>query len=999
MAALAMLLALALAGPVNNAAAHESAKAAPKAAKKVAKQAPPAADAAPPLTCPLQDVNKLAHRPLEELDAEAKTVFAQGCYREAVALYQHTLDARTRSLPADDPAIVADLYHLARAHFETGAYAESLRLLHRRLQMQRRILPPGHPDLAADLNAIAAVHQGMSQPSEALPLLQEALAIKRAVQHADVRTAVILTNLGVLHTDAGQFDRAVEYQQEALALYKAGLPPDHPSIALCLNNLAMAYAAQGRYAAAMQHSHEALAIWRRTLAPSHPDLAFSLSNLGSVYLYMGRYREALDYARQAVVIRRKALPPHHALIGASLYNLAEVYAGMGQARRAVEHHRAALRIYRQAVQPDHPMIGKILNAIGAAHRRRGDHAAALQAYRQALTLRRNLALPDRPAVAESLSGLGETYQSLGRPAEALEHASEGFAMVAGQDEYRLEVCVLGAALGRLHRSQGAPDLAILHLKQAVNGCQQMRRHASELDQMMRQAQDRLLAPIYVDLIRLLGEQGRLAEAEQVESMLKEAAYHAFFERALRRDPRSALVSLTPEEEALRQQLEQMQRQIAALQERIRGTPDAGARQGLQNDLQALRTRVAGRTYAFTRATLRHAAGDVARQLQSDAAFRQRFGTLLARRSADGERAAVLSIVPLEKQTWLVLVTPSGLFKTTVPVGEKDLNAAIRSFTAAIGDAGAGRKPYRPHPASQALYDHLIHPLDKALAQERIATLVLNLPPYGAMRYLPFAALHDRRDGRYLAERHALVVRAGPDRAAASAALATAAGASALPAWTAAAAGVSENGLSYPPLPNVGAELCAVVREGTATADCNERGVFAGRRFLNRRFSKPVLFELLNASDYSVIHLATHFRLDASNASRSSLLLGDDQELSLLQLAADLSLDARRHALITLSACQTGIAAPADGVERNGLELESLATLLLEHSAGSVLATLWKIDDLAAMQAMEDFYQARGEQRRMSMAAALRSTQLRLLRTAATAHPYYWAPFVLMGEWQ
>lgn len=87
-------------------------------------------------------------------------------------------------------------------------------------------------------------------------------------------------------------------------------------------------------------------------------------------------------------------------------------------------------------------------------------------------------------------------------------------------------------------------------------------------------------------------------------------------------------------------------------------------------------------------------------------------------------------------------------------------------------------------------------------------------------------------------------------------------------------------------------------------------------------------------------------------------------------------------------------------------MDSLGGLLRSKGAKAVLATLWPVADVGAAPLMMEFYRQRGEKRTMSKAAALQEAQLAVLKgrtkdeTGKTdlRHPYFWAPYVLMGNW-
>jgi CHAT domain-containing protein len=186
-------------------------------------------------------------------------------------------------------------------------------------------------------------------------------------------------------------------------------------------------------------------------------------------------------------------------------------------------------------------------------------------------------------------------------------------------------------------------------------------------------------------------------------------------------------------------------------------------------------------------------------------------------------------------------------------------------------------------------------------------------------------------------------------------------------------------------------------------------VLAGARFLDAAFTREQLHLLARrAGRYSVLHVATHFNLAPGREDESQLLLGDGDLLSMRELRSDPTLLLGSFELVTLSACNTSMGGGAGGGagERAGAEFEGLATTLLRKGARAVLATLWEVQDTGTSRLMRAFYAARGEARLRSKAEALRQAQLALLGGAVRdesgqldlRHPYYWAPFILMGNW-
>jgi CHAT domain-containing protein len=161
--------------------------------------------------------------------------------------------------------------------------------------------------------------------------------------------------------------------------------------------------------------------------------------------------------------------------------------------------------------------------------------------------------------------------------------------------------------------------------------------------------------------------------------------------------------------------------------------------------------------------------------------------------------------------------------------------------------------------------------------------------------------------------------------------------------------------------------------------------------LDRTFTSTTLQSQLNSAPFPVIHLATHGRF--SSKAEDTFILTWDDRINVKQL--DTLLRSREQGnlnpieLLVLSACQT-----ATGDQRAALGLAGLA---VRSGARSTLATLWSVNDRSTAFFMVEFYQRLG-QPGVTKSQAVRSAQLALLKQSQYEHPYYWAPFILLGNW-
>ena len=149
--------------------------------------------------------------------------------------------------------------------------------------------------------------------------------------------------------------------------------------------------------------------------------------------------------------------------------------------------------------------------------------------------------------------------------------------------------------------------------------------------------------------------------------------------------------------------------------------------------------------------------------------------------------------------------------------------------------------------------------------------------------------------------------------------------------------------------------------------------------------------------YRILHIATHGFLDAKHPQFSGVVLslvgnkaGQDgflrtDEIFNLRLGSP---------LVMLSACETGL-----GKEKRGEGVMGLTRGFIYAGAPSVGVSLWSVDDKSTAVLMSDFYKALLGKDGLKSAAALRGARLNMIAGRTYSSPYYWAPFVLVGDWR
>jgi CHAT domain-containing protein/Tfp pilus assembly protein PilF len=305
------------------------------------------------------------------------------------------------------------------ALFQQGKFSEAIRSAQQILRIRKEMLGEKHPDYARSLFNLAAQHHSRGDYARAEPLYQQALAItKQALGDHHPAYAISLHNLAGLFLSEADYARAEPLYRQAMKIYRHALGEKHPAYARSLSSLAVLYHEMGDYARADPLLRQALAIRKEVLGEQHPDYARSLHSLANLYLSQGDEARAEPLLRQALAIKKQTLGEQHLHYAASLLSLARLYFSQGDYAHAEPLYLQALAITEQALGKHHPDYIGALSDLAALYDFQ-KHVAVVEPFlRQALATTKQKLGEHHPDYAACLNNLARLYWSQGDYARA-----------------------------------------------------------------------------------------------------------------------------------------------------------------------------------------------------------------------------------------------------------------------------------------------------------------------------------------------------------------------------------------------------------------------------------------------------------------------------------------------------------------------------------------------------------------------------------------------------
>ncbi|WP_225886713.1 CHAT domain-containing protein [Leptolyngbya sp. PCC 6406] len=682
----------------------------------------------------------------------------------------------------------------------------------------------------------------------------------------------------------------------------------------------------------------------------------TLGNLGVVYRNLGQYNRAIDLYEQHLAIAREI--GDRAGEGRALGNLGNAYNSLGQYNRAIDFYEQQLAITREI--GDRAGEGRALGNLGAAYNSLGQYNRAIDFYEQQLAITREIG--DRAVEGRALGNLGAAFYSLGQYDRALEQFGQAVALF-NQLGARAEEAVFLSNIGVLLNDRDQPELAITFLKASVDIRESIRGDIRQLDRDLQQTFTDTIASDYRILADLLLEQDRVLEAQEVLDLLKLQELEDYQLRNVRgtEETRQGISFWPPEQEIL------------------------------DRFYTHLETNTDPQTF-FTSAEVTDRVAQLQRNARSQNPNPEQLARLQGNLQQAGNAALLYPLV-LDDRLELILVTTSGISRHTVPVDRVELNRAIAAFRSDIEDPFSNSLPN-----AQQLYQWLIAPLADEIDAAGAETILYAAD--GQLRYIPLAALHD--GDQWLTQRYTLnhITAASlmDFSQAESAPLSILAGAFPAQDLVVEVAGVQRpfSGLPY-----------AQVEVENLQANLPGTVAFFSAGF-NRQAIEPRL------GNHTIIHLATHGTFQSGHPNDSFILLGDGDRITLFDLD---QWQLPNAALVVLSACETAVSGPQLGT---GEEILGFGYQIQRTGARAAIASLWVVSDGGTQVLMDAFYGAM--QVGLPKAEALRQAQVALITNdfaavggnrgieifstvtgqplvpgGTLAHPYYWAPFILIGN--
>ena len=810
---------------------------------------------------------------------------------------------------------------------------------------------------AACYGSLGLAYYKLGEFRKAIEYHEQSLTIAKGVGDRTVKAASY-TALGLAYDSLGEFRKAIEYHEQSLAIAKG--VGDRTVEAVCYTNLGNAYCGLGEFRKAIEYHEQSLAIAKGVGNRGGESTCYG--NLGNAYCGLGDFGKAIEYYEQSLEIDKEI--GNRDGEAKSYTNLGTVYYSIGDFKKAIEYYEQSLEIDKEI--GDRAGEAKCYTDLGLAYCDLGDFRKAIEYHEQSLKIEEEIG--ESAVEAKIYANLGIAYYHIGDFGKAIEYYKQSLEIdkeIGSRDgeaksytnlgnaycelgdfrkgiEYQEKSLEIAKEIGDINTEMNVNlNLGRIYYESkpelAYNYC----KHSIELSEM--------ISGSLLEEEHKIGFYARASGAYQVmvPLCLKSKKGKDAFEYTERSKSRAFLdliaateikpsIELTSELNSLLDDEKNYLAKLREIQTRHLRQTKVSVEPGEVEKI-------------FENLNLIY---DKIHEFDPEYVFARRGNPLSLNKIQDMLSSQKRNVVLIEyfitkDKTFIFVVSSKDkeLHIETVPISEEKLDKYVAVYWREvvgyhlfkdIGNTWLG------------LSDYLIKPVSKYLTEGDLIYFV----PYGSLHYLPMHTL--KLNGEPLIKRHPV---------------------------------------AYSPSASL-LKFCQNKGSGRLQSCASFGVVFeeeaedVAELFNTEAYDRATKDKVLeNSTDKDIIHFSCHGYFDNVDPLSSGVKLYDD--VLTAREIFDMRLDTE---LVTLSACQTGLN------ERSpGDELVGLTRAFLYAGSPSIIVSLWSVDARSTQELMLEFYKLL--KNGADKATALQEAQKKIMEKGEYTHPYYWAPFVLVGDWE
>lgn len=955
-----------------------------------------------------------------------------GNYKEALQLYNKALSIYTKLYGEDDLYVASTYFNIGMVLVELGDYERSIDYQTKFAEKTKELYGENSRNLASAYNNIGVTYWDWGEYDTGLDYIQKSFDIKKNLySNNNPEMAEAYLNFGIIYDEKGDFNKALYYYNKAKEVYDAIYEPDNLNFGMLYNNFGVCYQYKGEYELSLEYFMRALNIKIKNLDDQHIDIQKSLNNIATVYFEREEYQKSIEYLTKNLNHFIQYYGDNHYVIADSYFNMASSYDKLGMNEKAKNLLDSCLMIRKAIYGNKHLDVATTMLYLANIHHKMGNNEKAEEYFKEAITLAESIYKGRNPKLSLIYEYYSGFLHDLDRNDEALNSLQNCFVnntkSYVAKNEYSIP---LGSEISQTQMMLSSMTLrndillAAYHSNNDEKLLESMLHGYFYCDTIINRArQNRITQSDKINLAKFSVEiyEGAISTCYNLYEKTKNISYleNAFY--FIEKNKAGVLLEALASSEAqqfsgipdsLLEKEKKLKSDIAFLNKKLAEQPDSVLELKIHDKLFDLNRNYEKLILTFENEfpsyhELKYSKLDLSiKQIQNQL----------------DENTSIFSYFVGENKIYISIIN-----KKQFMLFEKQKSEDFEAFIAMFRNEILHVKKDEPlflSKLANRFYKMLI-PIE--LNQDCYKNIIVI--PDGELSLIPFEVLVDKYEKDvdyksipYLVKNHNisysysanLLFRTNPKS------LDTNVEVSQLEKWLALAPVFSDEKTNTPSersrgvieeLDNIGItrdeNYPQIIRDAQISPlPGTEQEVENISNFIKEKnievssnLHESAKEDLLKSEDikgYNYLHIATHGFVNSEKPELSGILLAQNQqskedgilftgEIYNLNLNADLTV---------LSACETGL-----GKISKGEGIIGLSRALLYAGSKNIIVSLWKVADNSTSNLMTDFYKflLEQEKNKRSFSYAISEAKRKMIETNEYAHPYYWSPFILIGQ--
>jgi tetratricopeptide (TPR) repeat protein len=959
----------------------------------------------------------------------------QGDFAKSIEIFEKNLEFKIRKLGKNHPD-VAELYNnLGNAYYESGDVEKAGKQYEEALAIRLALGSSQKSKLDGLYNNIGLYYKAAGNYSKSLEYFTLSKKLKNEQFGAEnIQSANVLNNMGTIYEKLGLFDKAMAYFDSAsiiITRMQGDSALDLSNVCINKGNL---YNRMGQNDLALEYYNKSLVLKIKYLGQEHPQLSSIYNNIGTIYQNQEDYKSAYSYFEKSLNIRQKTKGGNNPETAESLINIGNIYLKTGDVKKALERYFGAVTIYKKTYSNNHILTGNANNNIAMAFFTDNNPDSALYYFTMAVGIYKSIFGDKHPTLSLVYNNIGDLYVKKCNYLQALQYyqlslsanhrafsSSAPLSDLPSKDGYFDQSIFLKSALSKasaftqkyIHTDSIAKDrndlkLALRHFYLCDTIVSNMRKFAITKSDKIALGETALRC--YEGAIEVCTELSNFETNADTSLGYRTLAFN-FAEKS----KANALLEAIAGQDAM---------QLSSVPDSLKLTEKT-----LSAEIAQLEKQLAERPKDESK--IRDKLFDCNRRYNSliknlEQKYPDYFNLKYSGKTVSLKE--LQSVIALSEQVRIYLIGFSYLF--ILNVTKNDIVINTQPLVVGLSDTV---KKYRDcitlytNVKYMRIYRDLSNYMYKYLLPDNPDTSVIKsivVIPDGKISQVPFESLlyqqyigsvFEYTEYPYLIRKFnisyayssSLLYRTISNQTASFSQGYRWLGLAPVFTNTRAKSTVYDNRdfrRDYNEYPD---NADKAVRNGAidelpSTED--ELKEIYNLFDSNGQRAKALLYEsarkkfVLSDSikKYNIIHFATHGFVDADHPELSGiqLCITDNSKGSGILYSGEIYNLNLKAGLVVLSACETGL-----GKITKGEGIVGLSRAFFYAGANNLVVSLWKVSDASTSMLMIDFYKnlLQNHSSKTSLSADLRLAKLKLIENKKFAKPYYWSPFILLGE--